>query len=115
MLMLFRISSAWLTKGAPADVTKLGFCLRRRLCHDRFKSPLLILVISMLRMCKAATKVCPSSVLNRNQLLDLTFTKWDLHEYWQQIGKTQISRSILLQCRTGKSLITHLFITGGEK
>ena len=41
MLMLFRISSAWLTKGAPADVTKLGFCSSRRLCHDRFKSPLL--------------------------------------------------------------------------
>ena len=65
MLMLFRISSAWLTKGAPADVTKLGFCLRRRLCHDRFKSPLLILVISMLlKMCKAASKVCLSSRIN---------------------------------------------------
>ena len=68
MLMLFRISSAWLTKGAPADVTKLGFCLRRRLCHDRFKSPLLILVISMLRMCKAASKDCLSSVLSQNKL-----------------------------------------------
>ena len=92
MLMLFRISSAWLTKGAPADVTKLGFCSSRRLCHDRFKSPLLILVISMLlKMCKAASKVCLSSVLSQNQLLDLTLTKWDLHEHWQLKGKTQIS------------------------
>ena len=89
MLMLFRISSAWLTKGAPADVTKLGFCPWRRLCHDRFKSLLLILVIYML--CKAASKVCLSSVLSQNQLLDLTLTKWDLHEHWQLKGKTQIS------------------------
>ena len=65
MLMLFRISSAWLTKGAPADVTKLGFCRRRRLCHDHFKSLLLILVISMLlKMCKADSKVYLSFRIN---------------------------------------------------
>ena len=84
MLMLFRISSAWLTKGAPADVTKLGFCLRRRLCHDRFKSPLLILVISMLlKMCKAASKVCLSFRINgwTSHLQNGTYNV--VHEYWQ--------------------------------
>ena len=51
--------------------------------------------------------------LIQNQLLDLTFTKWDLQcSTWVLAtdGNSQISRSILFQCRKGKPLITHLYL-----